>query len=348
MGSLTNYSKWDRIELSDDEDNFHPNIDNNLMIRLQREKRQQREAEDEEKRKKLEEDNSEAAKAELDRMDRTKKLNVGNICTDKFVSTHEKSTASESANPTKKKDTKLQVAASNEETFVEGYEEFLQEHRPLLIEYAAIDEQDEKSEQFILTNTQLLSEHATGFYLLHCINLQVEGKTRQMRKTARQYLLLTYVCDLAKSMPGRDARDAIRPLFRKMASSDESREAFSDHLAKYIAHVKTRAEVKKKEEEEEGEGEEESEYVALKKGEQVGPGGLDPAEVFETLPKVLQEAFGERSIDALKQCLSQMSTEDAQYHMKRCTDSGLWNPAGDDDDAEAPEPSGPSAEVDDD
>ena len=157
-----------------------------------------------------------------------------------------------------------------------------------------------------------------------------------MRKTARQYLLLTYVCDLAKSMPGRDARDAIRPLFRKMASSDESREAFSDHLVKYIAHVKTRAEVKKKEAEEEEEGEEESEYVALKKGEQVGPGGLDPAEVFETLPKVLQEAFGERSIDALKQCLSQMSTEDAQYHMKRCTDSGLWNPAGDDDDDEAP------------
>ena len=35
-----NYSKWDNIELSDDEDNFHPNIDNNLMIRLQREKRQ--------------------------------------------------------------------------------------------------------------------------------------------------------------------------------------------------------------------------------------------------------------------------------------------------------------------
>jgi hypothetical protein len=48
-----NYSKWDRLELSDDEDNFHPNIDNNLMIRLQREKRQQREAEEAEKKKKL-------------------------------------------------------------------------------------------------------------------------------------------------------------------------------------------------------------------------------------------------------------------------------------------------------
>ena len=43
---MVNYSKWDNIELSDDEDNFHPNIDNNLMIRLQREKRQQREAEE--------------------------------------------------------------------------------------------------------------------------------------------------------------------------------------------------------------------------------------------------------------------------------------------------------------
>ena len=163
MTSLANYSKWDRIELSDDEDNFHPNIDNNLMIRLQREKRQQREAEEEEKRKKLEADNSEAAKEELARMERTKKLHVGNISTDKFVSKHEKSAASESANPMERKDEKLKVAATNEATFTDGYEAFLEQNRPLLMEYAAIDEEDEKSEQFILANTQLLSEHATGF-----------------------------------------------------------------------------------------------------------------------------------------------------------------------------------------
>ena len=48
------YSKWDNIELSDDEDNFHPNIDNNLMIRLQREKREQREKEEADQRAKLE------------------------------------------------------------------------------------------------------------------------------------------------------------------------------------------------------------------------------------------------------------------------------------------------------
>ena len=296
------------------------------MIRLQREKRQQREAEEAQKRKELEADGSEAAKAELEKMERTKKLHVNNMTKEKFNSKHEKSTASQSANPTKQEDTKVKVAAMKEGEFADGYEEFVKKNRDIMMEYAAIDEEDEKSEQFILNHTQLLSEHATGFYLLNCINLQAEGKTREMRKMARQYLMLTYVCDLAKTMPGRDARDAIKPLFAKMERNQEVAEGFADHLEKYIAHVKTRAEVKKKEMAEAAE--EDGEYVTLKKGEQVGPGGLDPAEVFEELPQVMQEAFGERSIDALKAALATMSTEDAEYHMKRCIDSGLWDPAG--------------------
>jgi len=344
-----NYNKWDNIELSDDEDNFHPNIDNNLMIRLQREKRQQREAEEAEKKNRLEKEGTIEAKEELEKMEKTKKLHVGNISTDKYNSKHEKSTASSSANPKKEEDTKVKVKPLKEGEFADGYEAFIEKNKEMMLEYAAIDEEDEKSEQFILKNTQLLSEHATGWYLLQCINLQAEGKTREMRKMARQYLLLTYVCDLAKSMPGRDARDAIKPLFKKMELNQEVAEGFADHLEKYIAHVKTRAEVKKKELAEAAE--EEGEYVALKKGEQVGPGGLDPAEVFETLPRVLQEAFGERDIEALKAALQTLSTEDAEYHMKRCVDSGLWDPAGgggggDDDDGDDGDDGIVSAEID--
>ena len=62
-------------------------------------------------------------------------------------------------------------------------------------------------------------------------------------KMARQYLLLTYVCDLAKTMPGRDAREATA--FRRWGNR-ENLGAFAEHLGKYITHVKTRAEVKKK------------------------------------------------------------------------------------------------------
>ena len=42
----------------------------------------------------------------------------------------------------------------------------------------------------------------------------------------------------------------------------------------------------------------------------------------------MQEAFGERSVDALRAALHKLTPEDAQYHMKRCVDSGLWDPAG--------------------
>ena len=350
MTSLKNYSKWDNLELSDDEDNFHPNIDNNLMIRLQREKRQQREAEEAEQLRKLREDGSETALAQIAKMEKTKKLHVDNICSEKFNSKHEKSSAASSANPTAHVEQKVTVTPFDESNFTDGYEAFVKEKKALLMEYAAIDEEDERTEQFIIDHPELLSEHATGFYLIHCINLQVEGKARDMKKMARQYLLLTYVCDLAKTMPGRDAREAIRPLFKKMGQSKETSEAFAEHLGKYIAHVKTRAEVKKKELAEEAEGEAGVEYVPLKKGEQVGPGGLDPAEVFESLPRVLQEAFGERDIDALKTALQTLSAEDAEYHMKRCTDSGLWDPGGGggaEDSADVVAVQTPSAEVDD-
>merc|ERR1719399_1808789 len=193
----------------------------------------------------------------MDRMERAKKLHVGNISKDKWASKHEKSRPSSSATPKEVKDEKVKVK-DLKENFVDGYEEFLAQNREILLEYAAIDEDDDASEEFVLKHTQLLSEHATGFYPLHCINLQAEGKTREMRKTARQYLLLTYVCDLAKSMPGRDARDAIRPLFKKMLTNQQAAQAFEEHLEKYVAHVKTRAEVRKQEaaqEADEGEGE---------------------------------------------------------------------------------------------
>merc|ERR1719399_1257347 len=262
----------------------------------------------------------------MDRMERAKKLHVGNISKDKWASKHEKSRPSSSATPKEVKDEKVKVK-DLKENFVDGYEEFLAQNREILLEYAAIDEDDEVSQEFVLKHTQLLSEHATGFYLLHCINLQAEGKTREMRKCARQYLLLTYVCDLAKTMPGRDARDAIRPLFKKLSLNHESNEAFDEHLETYIKHVKTRAEVKKEEMAKEA-AEEDVEYVPLKKGEQLGPGGLDPAEVFETLPAQLQEAFGERSMEALKTALASLEAKEAEYHMKRCIDSGLWDPSG--------------------
>lgn len=138
------------------------------------------------------------------------------------------------------------------------------------------------------------------------------------------------------------------------SASPEAREAFNDHLDKYVAHVKTRAQVKKEEDEKKKGEDDDFEYVPLAKGEQLGPGGLDPAEVFESLPREMQEAFGERSVEALKAVIARMPEEEAALHMKRCVDSGLWDPKGgaaadeaEERTAPAEVDTSPSAEVDD-
>ena len=60
------------------------------------------------------------------------------------------------------------------------------------------------------------------------------------------------------------------------------------------------------------------------------PGGLDPKEVFETLPDALQECFESQDKQRLRECIKAMNQEDARYHMKRCVASGLWKPDADD------------------
>ena len=70
------------------------------------------------------------------------------------------------------------------------------------------------------------------------------------------------------------------------------------------------------------------EYVELSKEERMGPGGLDPIEVFKTLPEKMREAFDTQDIPLLQKVLEDMPKEEAAYHMKRCADSGLWVPNG--------------------
>jgi hypothetical protein len=57
---------------------------------------------------------------------------------------------------------------------------------------------------------------------------------------------------------------------------------------------------------------------------QVGPGGLDPNEVLNSLPAELAEAFVDQDTPRLKSVLAALPSEEAQYHMQRCIDSGLW------------------------
>jgi hypothetical protein len=80
MTKPINYAKWDNIDISDDEKDYHPNIDASLMIRIKREQRAKREAEEAARIAELEKKNTPEAVAEIAEVKRRSKLHVDNIC----------------------------------------------------------------------------------------------------------------------------------------------------------------------------------------------------------------------------------------------------------------------------
>jgi len=97
-------------------------------------------------------------------------------------------------------------------------------------------------------------------------------------------------------------------------------EAFEDELQSFRTKIKDRAKVKIEEAVKEVEEEE--------RQNRLGPGGLDPVEVFESLPEALQKCFETKDIALLQQTIAQLPEEEARHHLKRCVDSGLWVPDG--------------------
>ena len=78
----------------------------------------------------------------------------------------------------------------------------------------------------------------------------------------------------------------------------------------------------------EADGEGEVEY-GISPDAPVGPGGLHPKDVFDSLPPALQQCFITQDPEMIKTVLMEMKPEDAKYHFNRCIASGLWNPGGD-------------------
>lgn len=216
-----------------------------------------------------------------------------------------------------------------------------------------IDKDAEKTEKFMMDHPEILNSHADGYLLLLCLdvamtNLQDKSKAdaRKLYRVVRQHLMLNYVLELAKATKCRDVREAVRPFFFKTAKHSQAQaEEFEKELRQFIERIENRAAEKiakgetsplqrhrerEKEEEEEGE-----QYEPAAPG----PGGLDPTEVLNSLPKELQHCFIERDIDGLKRILSEMPKEEATYHLQRCIDSGLWVPGGGGGDGEEEEKS---------
>lgn len=331
------YSKWDKIELSDDEDDVHPNIDKDSWFRLKHRTRVENEEEDDKKRTALEhklakinedlktfgeagkghmkaqklQKEADDINAQLEKMEKDKKWNADNMC----KTAENRSLVSES------KVTPGPEPRLNGEAVAAGYCEFVEEHEELLEKYISMGEEDdlEKVCDFLKEHGGILlqGEHAESYLLLDCLEKEMNGDHNGMVKSARQNQFLCQLREYSRAA-GRPARDGVHPIFEKLIEVEETRRHFDETVDAFIKRVEKRAVEKKKE------MDAEEETVAV--GE-VGPGGLSPQEVFRSLPDAMKKAFEAQDIQQLHSVIESLPVEEAKYHMKRCEDSGLWVPS---------------------
>ncbi|XP_065359624.1 hsp90 co-chaperone Cdc37 [Calliphora vicina] len=340
---MVDYSKWKNIEISDDEDDTHPNIDTPSLFRWRHQARVERMAELEQEKdelkktkqswqarlidckeriknkkgnedelkkelEKLEKEGKDLDRKEEELLNKEKKMpwNVDTISKPGFAKTVL------NKQPTRQPDENL-----TEEEKEARMKKFVKENEKLCKQYGMLRKYDD-SRRFLQDHLDLVCEETANYLVIWSINLEMDEKHELMAHVAHQCICMQYILELAKQLEV-DPRACVGSFFSKIQNCvPEYRQQFESEIDGFKERIKKRAQEKIKEAIAEAEEEE--------RKERLGPGGLDPVEVFEALPDELKKCFESRDTELLQKTIAEMPVEEAKYHMKRCVDSGLWVP----------------------
>ncbi|XP_045612500.1 hsp90 co-chaperone Cdc37 [Procambarus clarkii] len=343
---MVDYSKWKDIEISDDEDDTHPNIDTPSLFRWRHQARLERMAEKEKELERVKKERevyekqveslkeklkspavaestdmtkikqalSELEKKgeqlvnkqnEIEKKEKLEPWNVDTISSDGFSKTVINKLSNRNTDNL------------SEEEREKRMKEFVKKNEANIKKYGMFRNFDD-SRRFLMEHTELACEDTANYLVVWCINLEMEEKHELMSHVAHQTICMQFILELAKQLE-RDPRSCISAFFHRIQQAEqEYKKAFTDELDGFKDRVSKRA--AQKVEELLKEAEEEERQARL------GPGGLDPLEVLETLPEELQKCFESQNVELLQKTIEKMDPEEATYHMKRCVDSGLWVP----------------------
>ncbi|EZA51720.1 hypothetical protein DMN91_003611 [Ooceraea biroi] len=347
---MVDYSKWKSIEISDDEDDTHPNIDTPSLFRwrhqarLERMEERKKEQEEHERKKaetlkklkdmkeklaKLENEKNDSAdlttlkkvlqdledeerkiqnkEDEMKKKERLVPWNVDTIGQDGFTKTVI------NTKPARKDED----AGLSDEEKEKRMKQFVKENEKKLKEFGMLRKYDD-SKKFLQDHPYLACENTANYLVIWCINLEMEEKHDLMQHVAHQCICMQYILELSKQLEV-DPRACVGSFFSRIQIAEvEYKNSFDEELRAFKDRIRKRAAEKVADAVREAEEEE--------KKARLGPGGLDPVEVFETLPEALKQCFETQDIPLLQQTIAAMPEDEATYHMKRCVASGLWVP----------------------
>uniref|UniRef100_A0A2K6T3R7 Hsp90 co-chaperone Cdc37 n=1 Tax=Saimiri boliviensis boliviensis TaxID=39432 RepID=A0A2K6T3R7_SAIBB len=317
---MVDYSVWDHIEVSDDEDETHPNIDTASLFRWRHQVRRARPSLSP-LRGKFRNNQWEGLKVQerswLRRMRSAALPQPTPLLTlpQSMVNTK----------PEKAEEDSEEVREQKHKTFVEKYEKQIK-HFGMLRRW-------DDSQKYLSDNVHLVCEETANYLVIWCIDLEVEEKCALMEQVAHQTIVMQFILELAKSLKV-DPRACFRQFFTKIKTADRQyMEGFNDELEAFKERVRGRAKLRIEKAM--------KEYEEEERKKRLGPGGLDPVEVYESLPEELQKCFDVKDVQMLQDAISKMDPTDAKYHMQRCIDSGLWVPNSKASEAKEGEEAGP-------
>ena len=212
---------------------------------------------------------------------------------------------------------RVDTSKMSEEEKEEYYKNFVSENEKDMKHFGMLSKWDD-CKAYLIEKPNLVCEETANYLAIWCLNLAMEDKFELMEHVSKQVISMQYILELAKQLD-RDPRSCVPSFFTRIQTAEpEYLAAFEDELVSFKQRIRNRAKEKVEAIMQEIEEEE--------KQKRLGPGGLDPVEVFECLPKEMQECFESRDLSKLQEVIANMNEEDAKYHMKRCVDSGLWVP----------------------
>lgn len=357
--SRIDYSVWDHIEVSDDEDDTHPNIDTPSLFRWRHQARVERMDEFQKKGEEMDKTLYETRRKLAEVQKRVKELSISK--TDEAKAELSKAQAEEKklkkeerewerkTDEHKREEKKMpwnvdtlskdgfskSIVNKAPENVEETEEQKEQKHKTFVekyekqIKHFGMMRRWDDSQKYLSDNSHLVCEETANYLVIMCIDLEVEEKHALMEQVAHQTIVMQFILELAKSLKV-DPRGCFRQFFAKIKTADQQyQDAFNDELESFKERVRGRAKIRIEKAM--------REYEEEERQKRLGPGGLDPVEVYETLPPEMQKCFDDKDIGMLQDVISKMDPTEAKTHMKRCIDSGLWVPNSRTDDGEEKE-----------
>ncbi|VDK42532.1 unnamed protein product [Anisakis simplex] len=321
------YSKWKDIEVSDDEDDTHPNIDTPSLFRWRHQARMERMAERQQAKADIAKGKSSVEKRmeEIEDKLKTTTLDEKERMKLELERNEMKKQEEEYLKKEKELEEKERLEPWNVDTI--GHEafscsaEYFDKNGDLLKQFGSLKDLN-ASESFLLEHPHIASEFAANFLTIEALNLAIEEKDDEMSDYAKQCIILQYLLELSKSLHALATNvNVIKNFFTKFRRADAVyMKSFYNEVDAFKDRLRKRGKDKREAAIQEYEAEEKAKRIAA------SPGGLDPQEVYNSLPPDMKEAFDSQEVEKLQAIAHNMDREVFSYHLKRCIDSGLWIP----------------------